>query len=47
MDENARGKLEVLINMQIKQVLDKIEEEGPSEEEGVGSPEKNNSASQQ
>ena len=33
LDATARGKLEILINAQIKQVLDKIEEEGQSDED--------------
>ncbi len=39
LDQAAKGKLETLISLQIQQVLDKIEEEGQSEEEGIASPE--------
>jgi len=38
LDESAKVKLEALIDMQIKQVLDKIEEEGQSDED-INSPE--------
>jgi len=41
LDDKTKAKLEQLIDQQIKQVLDKIEEEVQSEEEGINSPPKN------
>jgi hypothetical protein len=33
LDDSAREKLEALINVQIQQILDKIDEEGQSDED--------------
>lgn len=45
LDANAKAKLETMIDMQIKQVLDKINEEGESEEEAQPTPIKNSKLS--